>query len=257
MELDLQSSRTIVGFELSSLDNRVSSCELQWSVDGVSWITAGTLMTTNNAATIQFPDIYARLWKLINIQSGNSDWPAITEMQFLIGQSTSSPTPSPTPDPTPTSDPIISAVGDPHLVNVYGQRFDLYQPGVHPLIRIPRWVGRRTAFLMQAMATRIGDGCAELYFTQINITGMWARRHRAADLTWAAEDVGRGKAKWRKFHQISVKVLHGHTLLGTRYLNVLVRGLNKANFAIGGLLGEDDHAAAGTPSTGCRHLQSL
>ena len=85
MELDLQSSRTIVGFELSSLDNRLSSCELQWSVDGVSWITAGTLMTTNNAATIQFPDIHARFWKLINIQSG-SGWPAIPEMQFIIGQ---------------------------------------------------------------------------------------------------------------------------------------------------------------------------
>lgn len=77
------------------------------------------------------------------------------------------------------------------------------------------------------------------------------------DLAWTAEDVERGRAKWNKFHQISVKVVHGHTVLGTRYLNVLVRGLNRANFAIGGLLGEDDHTAAGTPSIGCRQLQAL
>ncbi|CAK0807240.1 unnamed protein product, partial [Prorocentrum cordatum] len=110
---------------------------------------------------------------------------------------------------------------------------------------------------VQARATHIGAGCAELYFTEINITGTWARRHRMADLHWAAQDVERGRARWNKFHQIGVKVVHGHTLLGTRYLNVLVRGLNKAKFAIGGLLGEDDHTAAATPSAGCRHIQTL
>ncbi|CAK0807241.1 unnamed protein product, partial [Prorocentrum cordatum] len=108
---------------------------------------------------------------------------------------------------------------------------------------------------VQARATHIGAGCAELYFTEINITGTWARRHRMADLHWAAQDVERGRARWNKFHQIGVKVVHGHTLLGTRYLNVLVRGLNKAKFAIGGLLGEDDHTAAATPSAGCRNLR--
>ncbi|CAK0807242.1 unnamed protein product, partial [Prorocentrum cordatum] len=69
---------------------------------------------------------------------------------------------------------------------------------------------------VQARATHIGAGCAELYFTEINITGTWARRHRMADLHWAAQDVERGRARWNKFHQIGVKVVHGHTLLGTR-----------------------------------------
>ncbi|CAK0889219.1 unnamed protein product [Prorocentrum cordatum] len=108
----------------------------------------------------------------------------------------------------------VSASGDPHLVNVHGQRFDLYQPGVHSLLRIPKSGGRRAAPAVQARAAHIGAGCAELYFTEISITGTWARRHRTADLHWAAQDVERGRARWSKFHQIGVKVVHGHTLLG-------------------------------------------
>jgi len=151
----------------------------------------------------------------------------------------------------------VEGRGDPHLVNVHGQRFDLYQPGVHPLIRIPKAVGRKTAFLVLARATHIGASCSDMYFTEVNMTGMWTRRHRAADLTWSAGAVERDHPKWNKFHGINVKVVRGHTLQGTAYLNVLVRGLNKANFGIGGLLGEDDHTAASTRNDDCRKLVSL
>ena len=41
-----------------------------------------------------------------------------------------------------------SGTGDPHLVNVHGQKFDLYQPGLHPLIRIPRSQKERTGLLV-------------------------------------------------------------------------------------------------------------
>ncbi|CAK0832253.1 unnamed protein product [Prorocentrum cordatum] len=56
---------------------------------------------------------------------------------------TPSPTSSPTPSPTAATPSMggvstgsISAVGDPHLQNVYGQRFDLMRPGRHVLINI-------------------------------------------------------------------------------------------------------------------------
>merc|ERR1712194_670782 len=96
-----------------------------------------------------------------------------------------------------------SGTGDPHLVNVHGQKFDLYQPGLHPLIRIPRSQKERTALLVQAKASRLGPM----------------------------------RPKWYKFNQVSVKVVHGHTLLGKKYLNVYLRGLNDAKVDIGGLLG--------------------
>jgi hypothetical protein len=141
---------------------------------------------------------------------------------------------------------------------VHGQRFDLYQPGVHPLIRIPKQpAGRTTAFLVLARATHIGAACSDMYFTEVNITGHWTRRHRTADLTWTAEAVEHEHPKWNKFHDISVKVVRGRTLQGTTYLNVLVRGLNKARLSVGGLLGEDDHTAASTRSDDCRKLVSL
>jgi len=179
---------------------------------------------------------------------------------------TSSPTPSPTPSPTlsaPTATPIINGpmvagVGDPHLVNTHGQKFDLFQAGYHTLINIPRWARQRANFLVQARASRAGAGCADLYFTEINISGSWVHRHKAADLRWVAEAVRPGKAKWMKFHnKINVKIVHGHTVHNTMYLNILVKGLDKTKAPVGGLLGQDDHTAATTPDKGCKKLISL
>ncbi|CAK0826404.1 unnamed protein product [Prorocentrum cordatum] len=176
---------------------------------------------------------------------------------------TSSPTSSPTPSPTqvvapPPTGMTVAGVGDPHLVNTYGQKFDLFQAGHHTLIKIPRWARQRTNFLVQAIASRAGAGCADLYFTEVNISGSWTRRHRAADLRWAAEVARPGKAKWMKFHGgISVKIVHGHTVQSTRYLNILVKGLGRVEGPVGGLLGGDDHTAAATPDKGCKKLVSL
>ena len=133
---------------------------------------------------------------------------------------TPTPTASPTPSPTdsPTASPVtVAATGDPHLVNVHGQRFDIFQPGVHPLIRIPQSVRRKTAFLVLAKATRVGDGCNDMYFTEVNISGAWTRRHRRADLTWTAEAVKHEHPKWINFRDLHVKVVRGHTLAGTRF----------------------------------------
>jgi hypothetical protein len=195
--------------------------------------------------------------ELLRQELGTSRWTHHGTGRTYLPTLTPSPTASPTAAPTAAapaaaggSGPLsVSGTGDPHLVNVHGQRFDLYQPGVHPLVRIPRSAGRKSALLVAARATRLGDGCKELYFTEVNVTGTWSRGRR--NLTWAAGDTEPGRPRWRMFRQVGVKVVHGRTLLGTRYLNVLVRGLNKANYAIGGLLGEDDHTAAGTPGADC------
>ena len=44
---------------------------------------------------------------------------------------------------------------------------------------------------------------------------------------------------------------------GVTYLNFYVKHLDRAGFAVGGLLGEDDHGEAATPSAGCRKTMSL
>jgi hypothetical protein len=82
-------------------------------------------------------------------------------------------------------------------------------------------------------------------------------QHHKADLNFVAEEQGRGRPKWKTFRHVGVKVVHGHTSKGTRYLNVLVRGLNRAKFSVGGLLGEDDHTAATTPSRACKHFVNI
>ncbi|CAK0884256.1 unnamed protein product [Prorocentrum cordatum] len=136
---------------------------------------------------------------------------------------TSSPTSSPTASPTtrPTSapaappinsGPMVKDIGDPHLANTLGQKFDLLQAGYHTLVQIPRWQRHRTNFLVEARASRAGRGCADLYFTEINISGTWARGHRATGLRWDAEATRLAKPAWMTFHnEVKVKTVHGRT----------------------------------------------
>ncbi|CAK0818614.1 unnamed protein product [Prorocentrum cordatum] len=71
---------------------------------------------------------------------------------------TSSPTmspPSPTPAPAPAQS---SAVGDPHMLNVHGERFDLTAPASHVWINISRGERAEKALLrVQANARRMGS----------------------------------------------------------------------------------------------------
>jgi len=53
-------------------------------------------------------------------------------------------TPIPTPNPTLAAP---SATGDPHLQNVFGERFDVMRPGRHVLISIPRGTSAEGAML--------------------------------------------------------------------------------------------------------------
>ncbi|CAK0800588.1 unnamed protein product [Prorocentrum cordatum] len=176
----------------------------------------------------------------------------------------SSPTASPTPSPTstpmapPISGPMVAGVGDPHLANTLGQKFDLLQAGYHTLVHIPRWARQRSNFLVEARASRAGLGCADLYFTEINISGTWARRHKATGLRWDAEATRPGKSTWMTFHNVvKVKIVHGRTAQNTKYLNIFLKGLHKTKVPVGGLLGEDDHTAAATPDKGCKRIMTL
>ena len=89
-----------------------------------------------------------------------------------------------------------SAVGDPHLQNVQGERFDLMQAGKHVLINIPRGMSAENALLrVQADARRAGGRCSDMYFQVVNVTGSWAEAQQAGGYQYSAsrsdEDRGR------------------------------------------------------------------
>jgi len=135
------------------------------------------------------------------------------------------------------------------------------KPGAHVLLHVPFGARQSQVLLhVEADAQQVGGACAETYFMHINITGKWAeslvhehRLGRGPGVTFSA-----GTAKphtgtaWMSFGRVSLKVVHGRTSDGTAYLNFFARNLRQAGCLIGGLLGEDDHGEAATPSSACR-----
>jgi len=151
-----------------------------------------------------------------------------------------------------------SAVGDPHLQNVHGERFDLMKPGKHVLINIPRGVSAEKALLrVQADARRLGGQCADMYFQDVNVTGSWAEAKHAGGYHYSVSQRDVETPQWVVFGKVGIKVVRGRTDSGLSYLNVYVKHLGQAGFAVGGLLGEDDHEDVITPPADCERSMSL
>jgi len=150
------------------------------------------------------------------------------------------------------------AVGDPHLQNVHGERFDLMKEGKHVLINIPRGKGAEQAMLrVQADAVRLGGQCADMYFQELNVTGSWAEAKQAGGYHYGVSQNDAVTPEWVAFGKVELKVVHGRTDSGLRYLNVYAKHLARAGFAVGGLLGEDDHEDVVTPPESCAKKLSL
>lgn len=157
----------------------------------------------------------------------------------------------------------MSASGDPHLVNVQGQHFDLMKTGTHVLLHVP-YLARpsNTLLRVEGDAERIGGACADTYFTSVNITGKWAeaKAHACCDANGLGFFfvAGTGKphsgSRWMSFGKLQLKVVHGRTVGGTPYLNFFARNLKDTGFLVGGLLGEDDHGEEEAVSEVCRKV---
>jgi hypothetical protein len=151
-----------------------------------------------------------------------------------------------------------SATGDPHLQNVHGERFDLMKPGNHVLVSIPR--GERaedTLLRVDAEARRLGGQCNDIYFTELNITGSWAYEKKVGGFHYTSQSSAHEPEKWITLGKIELKVVHGQTESDTPYLNFYIKHLGRAGFAVGGLLGEEDHEAVSTPPAACVQRVSL
>jgi hypothetical protein len=96
-----------------------------------------------------------------------------------------------------------------------------------------------------------------MYFQELNITGEWVEAKGTSGLCFQAQGVHDDQPKWLKFGKVQVKVVHGRTQDGAQYLNFYVKHLRHSGFAVGGLLGEEDHTEATKPSEACAHRNSL
>mmetsp|Transcript_113665 Transcript_113665/g.308818 ORF Transcript_113665/g.308818 Transcript_113665/m.308818 type:complete len:170 (+) Transcript_113665:1-510(+) len=150
------------------------------------------------------------------------------------------------------------------MQNVYGERFDLMQPGSHMLVQIPRFAERaEELFRVQARVKREGRKCADMYIQTLNVTGSWAEMRHQGGLHYSAGDtVDRAKpTSWMSFGNafghLDLKVVHGTTSTGVKYLNFFVRHLGDAGYRVGGLLGEDDHTDAAKPDSHCKTVLML
>jgi hypothetical protein len=151
-----------------------------------------------------------------------------------------------------------AAVGDPHLQNIHGERFDLMKEGKHVLISIPRGQSADKALLrVQADARRLGGQCADMYFQELNVTGSWAEAKQAGGYHYGVSQTDVKTPEWIAFGKVELKVVHGRTNSGLRYLNVYVKHLARAGHAVGGLLGEDDHEDVIAPPETCAKKLSL
>ena len=151
-----------------------------------------------------------------------------------------------------------SAVGDPHLQNIHGERFDLMKAGKHVLINIPRGMSAENALLrVQADARRLGGQCADMYFQQVNVTGSWAEAKQVGGLHYSVSQHDAKAPEWVAFGKVELKVVHGRTDSGLLYLNLYVKHLGRAGFAVGGLLGEDDHEDVSAAPESCSQRLAL
>jgi len=160
---------------------------------------------------------------------------------------TSAPTPSP-----------VHAVGDPHITNVLGQRFDLLQPGKHVFLLIPRSSRAQDTLLrVDVDVNHVGSACSDMYIQSLNITGKWADEQHIGGFNYFAQDDAGRKGNWMHFGKADLKVVWGHTIEGIKYLNIFARKLGQTGFPVGGILGEDDHTIASTPDPSCKHTDVL
>merc|ERR1719424_1090788 len=115
--------------------------------------------------------------------SGIPTTPASVNLVALAPTPTPAPTSAPATPATPAPTPgAAAAVGDPHLQNVLGERFDLMKVGKHVMLNIPRGMSAENVLLrVQAEAVRLGGHCADMYFQELNITGSWAEAKQAED----------------------------------------------------------------------------
>merc|ERR1719324_2054326 len=130
------------------------------------------------------------------------------------------------------------------------------KPGKHVLINIPKGELENQLLRVQAKAVRLG-GRNDMYFQQLNVTGSWAEAKKAGGYHYSVSERDIEAPAWVALGKVELKVVHGRTDSGLLYLNLYVKHLGRAGFAIGGLLGEDDHEGVSVAPESCAQRLDL
>jgi len=157
--------------------------------------------------------------------------------------------PTTTPGGGPRGGGVPQAVGDPHLTNLLGQRFDLAQPGEHMMVRVPK--SGDSLIKITAEVQRMSPSCSDIYIQVLNVTGQWVEQMGDGLLSFEAQKIGNIAKTWHHIGKVKLKVVRGKTKTGIRYLNLFTRNLANLGMPVGGLLGDADHTTAATPTSDC------
>jgi len=111
--------------------------------------------------------------------------------------------------------------------------------------------------LLEADTRRMGGTCSDVYFQIVKISGAWTNQTDVLEFFANTSDNHPSSMMWRRFDKVDLKVVNGKTREGIDYLNVFARNLGNTGYSVGGLLGEDDHGDASTPSSACTRQMSL
>lgn len=172
------------------------------------------------------------------------------------GEQCGSCTCPPSAPTTPSGE--ASAVGDPHLSNLRGEHFDIYRPGNLVLLQLPRRAQpARALLLVEADARRtMGDPCS-VYFQAITISGAWT--NQSEPIRFVANPHGKPSGtewkRWMHFGTVDLKVTYRRK--GTDFLNIYAKNLLGTGFAVGGLLGSDDHKEFSARPPKCSHRRAM
>merc|ERR1719188_2984217 len=150
---------------------------------------------------------------------------------MMSGAAQSSPAPmmAGAAQSAPLQSTSASAVGDPHMTSITGAKFDIVRSGNHTLFHIPRFSAREAALIdVRALVKREGPACSDMYINALHITGKWADDRRPGGLSFSADHRSQVSGQWIPFGKLELKVVHGKTNRGVKYLNVLAKHLSKA-----------------------------
>jgi hypothetical protein len=165
---------------------------------------------------------------------------------------------SPMSSAAPAAPLSASAVGDPHMTSITGAKFDITRSGNHTLFHIPRFSAKEAALVdVSAFVKREGLACSDIYINSLHITGKWADDKQSGGFSFFADHRSHVSGRWMPFGKLELKVVHGKTNRGVKYLNLLAKHLSKVSIPIGGILGLDDHTEAATSDAHCKRTLSL
>jgi len=168
------------------------------------------------------------------------------------------------------------ANGDPHVVNIRGEKFDIASQGEVELIHYPQGAENSSAkLIIMASIDKLGSGCHDTYIKGIKISGTWLKEivsfkddEDTGDILVTSSNVSK-PVEWARMHgseaekfqgeqihfesrtRASFQIARGtklivystgrvHKGVGT-YLNVELQGFTQLEGAVGGLLGLDSH----------------